>query len=33
MEIEHTKGAGIDDRYFGLAKVTSDSVSNFARDI
>ncbi len=28
MEIEHTKGAGIDDRYFGLAKVVSDGVSN-----
>lgn len=31
MEIEHTKGAGIDDRYFGLAKVASDSVSTASR--
>lgn len=31
MEIEHTKGAGIDDRYFGLAKVLSDGVSNADR--
>lgn len=31
MEIEHTKGAGIDDRYFGLAKVVSDGVSNANR--
>lgn len=27
MEIPHTKGAGIDDRYYGLAKVSSASVS------
>lgn len=33
MEIEHTKGSGIDDRYFGLAKVASDSVSNAAREV
>lgn len=26
-EIEHTKGVGIDDRYYGLAKVASASVS------
>lgn len=32
MEIEHTKGAGIDDRYFGLAKVLSDGVSNASRE-
>jgi hypothetical protein len=30
MEIPHTKGAGIDDRYFGLAKVSSASVSTGA---
>ncbi len=28
MEIPHTKGTGIDDRYYGLAKVASNSVSN-----
>jgi len=27
FEIPHTSGPGIDDRYFGLAKVASDSVS------
>lgn len=27
MEIPHTRGRGIDDRYYGLAKVTSNSVS------
>lgn len=27
MEIEHTRGLGIDDRYYGLAKVASGSVS------
>lgn len=27
FEIEHTTGPGLDDRYYGLAKVTSDSVS------
>jgi hypothetical protein len=27
MEITHTTGPGIDDRYYGLAKVTSNSVS------
>ena len=27
MEIPHTKGAGIDERYYGLAKVASASVS------
>lgn len=27
MEIEHTRGAGIDDRFYGLAKVASASVS------
>lgn len=27
-EITHTKGPGIDDRYYGLAKVASNSVSN-----
>lgn len=27
FEIEHTKGAGIDDRYYGLAKVSAASVS------
>lgn len=27
MEIEHTKGSGIDDRYYGMAKVASNSVS------
>lgn len=31
MEIEHTKGTTIDDRYFGLAKVLSDGVSNASR--
>jgi len=31
MEIEHTKGTGIDDRYYGLAKVISDGVSNASR--
>lgn len=30
MEIPHTKGAGIDDRYYGLAKVASNSVSTGA---
>ena len=33
MEIEHTKGAGIDDRYFGLAKVLSDGVSNATKGL
>ena len=33
MEIEHTKGAGIDDRYFGLAKVLSDGVSNASKGL
>lgn len=28
MEIQHTTGPGIDDRYYGLAKVVSNSVSN-----
>lgn len=28
FEIEHTTGKGIDDRYYGLAKVVSASVSN-----
>lgn len=28
MEISHTTGAGIDDRYYGLAKVAAASVSN-----
>jgi hypothetical protein len=28
MEIPHTIGAGIDDRFYGLAKVSSSSVSN-----
>lgn len=28
MEIAHTIGSGIDDRYFGMAKVASNSVSN-----
>ncbi len=28
MEVPHTKGNGIDERYFGLAKVSSHSVSN-----
>lgn len=28
FEIEHTKGTGIDDRYYGLAKVASNSISN-----
>ena len=27
FEIEHTKGAGIDDRYYGLAKVASASIA------
>lgn len=27
FEIEHTRGKGIDDRYYGLAKVASNSVS------
>lgn len=27
MQIEHTKGNGIDDRYYGMAKVASNSVS------
>lgn len=27
FEIEHTRGSGIDDRYYGLAKVASGSVS------
>lgn len=27
FEIEHTTGDGIDDRYFGLSKVASDSIS------
>jgi hypothetical protein len=30
MEIQHTKGPGIDDRYYGLAKVASGSVSTGA---
>lgn len=30
MDIEHTKGAGIDDRYYGMAKVASNSVSTGA---
>lgn len=30
MQIAHTKGAGIDDRYYGLAKVASNSVSTGA---
>lgn len=30
MEIQHTTGPGIDDRYYGLAKVASASVSNGA---
>lgn len=30
MEIEHTKGPGIDDRYYGMAKVASNSVSTGA---
>lgn len=30
MEIPHTTGAGIDDRYFGMAKVASNSVSTGA---
>lgn len=29
-EIEHTRGSGIDDRYYGLAKVASGSVSTGA---
>lgn len=33
MEIEHTKGGGIDDRYFGLAKVLSDGVSNATKGL
>lgn len=28
MEIAHTKGSGIDERFYGLAKVSSNSVSN-----
>lgn len=27
MDIEHTKGIGIDDRYYGLAKTVSNSIS------
>lgn len=30
MQIPHTKGAGIDDRYYGMAKVASNSVSTGA---
>lgn len=30
MEIEHTTGSGIDDRYYGMAKVASNSVSQGA---
>lgn len=30
MEIPHTKGAGIDDRFYGMAKVASNSVSTGA---
>lgn len=30
MEVPHTRGSGIDDRYFGLAKVSSASVSTGA---
>lgn len=30
FEIEHTKGIGIDDRYYGLAKVSAASVSTGA---
>lgn len=30
MEIPHTKGSGIDDRYYGMAKVASNSVSTGA---
>lgn len=30
MEISHTKGDGIDDRYYGMAKVASNSVSTGA---
>lgn len=30
MDIAHTKGAGIDDRYYGLAKVVSNSISTGA---
>lgn len=30
MDIAHTTGAGIDDRYYGMAKVASDSVSQGA---
>lgn len=30
MEIEHTQGPGIDERYFGMAKVASNSVSTGA---
>lgn len=33
MEIMHTVGKGIDDRYYGLAKVTSASVSGGAAGI
>lgn len=30
MDIAHTKGSGIDDRYYGMAKVASNSVSTGA---
>lgn len=30
MQIDHTKGDGIDDRYYGMAKVASNSVSTGA---
>lgn len=30
MDIEHTTGSGIDDRYYGMAKVASNSVSTGA---
>lgn len=30
MQVEHTKGDGIDDRYYGMAKVASNSVSTGA---
>lgn len=33
MEIQHTRGPGIDDRHFGLAKVASASVSTGALGI